>query len=262
MKTMNNPLSISLRSLFLCLFLCLCLQSCDTDEDPVFIVACDYLIPLQDGAYVFANADTSFTMNIGPYNGEDLPDAPADLKLISYEGTEYRAVYACPDSMAYIASYEEVGPSLIDAFDFPEFGESTAASTFDPVEATQLFESEMDAFVYPRALLFATLLRDTEIGSDEYLNTSFSTGLVNGDEPQALWPYCDVGWRTDIVEYSESRTVAGTQYDDVIKMEFSWSLRSRDNGSESYDVDRVFNYWFAKGIGLIETDDGNYKLQP
>jgi len=65
-----------------------------------------------------------------------------------------------------------------------------------------------------------------------------------------------------LVEQLDERTVNGTSYEDVIRVEVEFRIElypDFQNGDDSpvriYDCE----YWFAKGIGMIETSDRNFK---
>ncbi len=104
---------------------------------------------------------------------------------------------------------------------------------------------------------------DTELFSGEEQESQTEAPMIHGH----LGPFTEYGKlrsKTLITGFLDTRGVEGKNYYDVIEVEHTLSYLLLNEDGETFDsyIEEQNTYWFANGIGLIETTDKGYKLQP
>jgi len=243
--------------------------ACTDEEDLSVIDACDYILPPVNTTQSFSNEFISFDINIG------LDTVPGNSSFLNahrrgfLNETDIKIDFGCGanGSDVILGNFDELTYDL-----FEENEEAIEESDF-----------VVDGVIDHRAFLYAAseILLDPETHP---LLVTFGLAFQNATEasmgaaePQTVTAYSRVSadssnWEfvnraflrttSTLVEHLDERTVNGTIYEDVIRVEVEFRIElypDFQNGDDSpvrvYDCE----YWFAKGIGMIETSDRNFK---
>lgn len=237
-------------------FLC----SCDCEDDPIYIVTCEYTTPLADTEYSYSNGDTSFSIYIQNYTAEINTDFVISQPLDVQDGIPCATSFACMDSSSYTGPFSGDYPN---SFLLPEAANYYTEGVLDKSQYMLDLQERIDDYGYPRFLCYSAYYADGFSDSDENFSHAFQTLLRDFDSNDHAQR--NIGyhrWYTQVRGHESSRTVNGVQYSDVIEVLLHWEMRPLDIPSDQLIVDEAYQYWFAKGIGMIETTDGDWSLQP
>lgn len=252
--------------------------SCTTDDDLTVIDACEYILPDFESTQTFSNGITTFQLNFGPDTIADFGNpAIADFRWAVLDETGLEFPFFCSSTTMVLGS---AGENIydqwteLDWFDGTDFSQSSAQAyiTDGQLDARSWIGDGLDAtYLHPNALPFMiTTGMDFKNIDEDSMGADNTQGwlqftIQNEDDPN-LMPtiVARLNFIRQLVELIDEHEVNGIVYEDVIRVEMEIEAQLYPDyqyGDDSNVREVVYDYWFAKGIGLIETTDRNFKLE-
>ncbi len=242
----------------------------EVEVDLTTIDACEYILAPYNTTQKFSNDITTFELHFGPDTLE-INEGYSGQRLAIFNDTDVECYFTCLSSAAGTAAIS----SSQNYFDLQWEAEEWYEG---PIEAEDYIEDEeLDARSWITDLMDASFLHPEGYP----LMITFAFGFHVDEEViggyDSMWgttiPYREDGGPLknaayirvigNLVEHLEQREVNGIIYEDVIRVEVRLSTLldpEFQDGDDSPICDIVYNYWFANGIGLIETTDHDLKL--
>jgi len=233
-----------------------------TDDELIGLDACDYILPEFDSTQKYSNDLGSFEMHIGP----DTIEAGLKERYSFFDTTEVIVSYGCGNHIGIGSGYssglyDHVNLAGLVKEDYTVDEIFDARSMMEDYLDLTLFDPAGPPLIVTFGVVFDNADENGDIG-DGKLRVS-----IDVPDPLGPPPYRVFGMKvqsySQLAEKVDQHEVNGTIYEDVIRVELDFTAYLyRENANEDTSPIRqiTFDYWFAKGIGLIETTDHNYKL--
>lgn len=237
------------------------------------INACDYIYPPANSTQVYSNDLSSFTLEMGPdtatYTGTSSGGGVLIYALSGKLENGHVIAYACGDDGA-----QAIGPNEDDWYNFLEEADAIQDDYFDGsnFDARSLMEDLLDkdflqADGFPLIMTLPTLFYNaTEETLDDVKKGSLGIS-ISINNPEAPTPpritIATISIVGQLKEHLSSYQVNDVEYEDVIKVEIrctAYQGAIYHDGDDSPIREIIADYWFAKGIGMIETTDRDYRL--
>ncbi len=257
------------------MFISIACDDCEDEVDLATIDACEYILPSFNSTKTFSNDLTTFELNFGPDTLESNANI-IDLRTGMLNDTDKKVSFGC-----FTSDNEMIvsGENNFNSYYLWEEEEWYDGPILEELAENYLVDGEFDARAwasellgstylnpkgYPLMITFGFLFQNVEdaSGSASGLSLNFSPSQSGGLMYQAA--VANTLTKGTLVDHMAQHEVNGVVYEDVILVEVEYicyitSINGNESDNPVYDL--VYNYWFAKDIGLIETTDHDFKLE-
>lgn len=252
--------------IFLIAGLTIGITSCDDDDgSEPNIIACEYFMPEAEAVYTYANADTSFTINIGP---DTVNTNNGSALYARVNNTNYLYAYNCTSLLSTQGPFEgnDSDQDALGVF----WDKAQEDYIVDDVFVAEDYLNDLAEFQFsgqpfPTMVTFYLAAKDTDLADNDTDYKASYIITIPCTLPSGFDCITNVGsigrflYQYEIISHSNSRNVNGVNYEDVIEIALTITL-GKSYGGNSIVRTETFAYWLARDIGVIETTDKGYKL--
>lgn len=262
-----------------CLFIFFAVGCEDEEQDDLSdIDACEYVLPSYNTTQKFSNDLTTFELHFGPdtiVNNTNI----IDQRVAILDDTDIEIPFGCVSSnggFIFLGDgnhfINENAWEEIELFEGVFFSDNWVDYvTDDQLDARSWIEDMLDLTYlnpngYPIMIPFGISFDDEYEDADGWEGVFGHMTHIVLHEPGVVPPpvVARIRMNSRLAAHLDQHEVNGIEYEDVILVEARFRVTLYPDfqyGDDSPVWDEVYNYWFAKGIGLIETTDRNFKLE-